>query len=168
MLDLICVTTNSKNSAELTGKMQSVFSNIDRYKKNRLKFEFELKTWKYWHIESTLEAKAFRKISCDRICILTFETIVIKISVFRKRLILLFLCIWWNLTQTQLLIGKNGYWTIIVSYCWKSGLSFPVKKSQNTLPSVSRNFFSKSPSFLRNRLRLILEEEKSGNYTKTI
>ena len=142
MLDLICVTTNSKNSAELTGKMKSVFLNIDRYKKrNRLKFEFELKTRTYLNLESTLETKAFRKFSCDRICILTFETIVIKISVFRKRLILLFLCKWWNLTQTQLLIGKNGYWTIIVSYCWKSGLSFPVKKSQNTLPSVSRNFF---------------------------
>ena len=128
MLDLICVTTNSKNSAELTGKMQSVFSNIDRYKKNRLKFEFELKTWKYWHIESTLEAKAFRKISCDRICILTFETIVIKISIFRKRLYLLLLCKGWNLTETQLLVGKKRYWTVVVSYYRKSGLSSLVKK----------------------------------------
>ena len=148
--------------------MKSVFLNIDRYKKrNRLKFEFELKTRTYLNLESTLETKAFRKFSCDRICILTFETIVIEISVFRKRLILLFLCKWWKLTQTQLLVERIRDWTVIRSYVRKQIYLLQSKKVKSTLSSGSRHFRSKKPRYLSDRLLLIIEEQKNEKYTKT-
>ena len=70
--------------------------------------------------------------------------------------------------KTVLFVGKKERLDCYKFLCQKAGLSSPIEKSQYTSSPGSRDFCSKQPRYLGDRLLLILEEQIKGKLYKNV